>query len=84
MRQHKHFRLSRNDFIFLSLGSFSGSTGFPLLVSLVSMVVWAEWIALYIMRCFSFCLDYMHVPYNEDKINHTLPSSIVRVSFLLQ
>ena len=29
MHQRKHFRLSRNDFI--SLGSFSGSTGFLLL-----------------------------------------------------
>ena len=31
MHQCKHLRLSRNDFFFLPLGSFSGSTGFPLL-----------------------------------------------------
>ena len=32
------------------------------------MVVWVERMALYIVRCFSSCLDYMHVLYNEDKL----------------
>ena len=68
MHQHKHFRLSRNDFIFLSLGSFSGSAGFPPPFSLVSTAVRAGRMALYIRRCLSFCLDYMYVLYNEDKL----------------
>ena len=31
----------------------------------------------------SFCLDYIHVPYNSKEVNHTRPPSIVRISPLL-
>ena len=50
------------------------------------MVVRAERIALYIVSglLFSFCLDYLHVPYNnEDKLT-ILYLQALRISLLLQ
>ena len=69
MQQHKHLRFIQKRLHFLPLGSFSGSTGSPPL-SLVSPAVLVERMALYIRRCYSFCLDYMHMAYNkyEDKL----------------
>ena len=42
---------------------FSRVNWIPTSFSLVSTAMRAERMALYIRRCFSFCLDYMHVPY---------------------
>ena len=72
------------------MASFSFSWQFfrvnriPTSFSLVPTAVRAERMALYIRHWFAFCLDYMHVPYKyEDKLI-TLPSSIVKISLLLQ
>ena len=60
--------LSRNGFIFFLL-EFFRVNWIPTSFSLVSTVVRAERMALHIRCCFSFCIDYMHVPYkNEDKL----------------
>ena len=64
MHLRKHFRLSRNDFIFFLLAVFQGQLNFHFFFSCFSAVR-AERMALYIKRCFSFC---MHLLYNEDKL----------------
>ena len=81
--------INANISVYPEMTSFSPSWQFfrvnwiPTSFSSCFTVVRAERMALYIRRCFSFCLDYMHLPYNEDKLNHTSPSSIIRISFLL-
>ena len=67
MHQRKHFRLSRNDFIFSLLAVFQGQLDSYFFFSCFT-VVRVERMALYIRRCFSFCLDCMHLPYNEVKL----------------
>ena len=76
---------SRNKIlVLLNVNRPPESAVFPFLFPLVSMVVCAERMALYIGPCFSFRPDYMHIPYNSKEVNHILPSSIVRISLLLQ
>ena len=67
MHQRKNFRLSRNDFIFFFLAVFQGQLDSHFFFSCFT-VVRAERMALYTRRCFSFRLDCMHLPYNEDKL----------------
>ena len=78
MHQHKHFRLSRNDFIFFLLAVFRVNL-IPTSFSLVFTVVRVERVALYIGA--AFLLPRLHAC--AIQVNHTLRSSIVRISFLL-
>ena len=57
--------LSRSDFISFSW-QFSRVNWIPTSFSLVSTAMRAEWMALYIRRCFFFCLDYIQVPYKTS------------------
>ena len=81
MHQRKHFRLSRNDFIFFLLAVFQGQLDSHFFFSCFYSCAGGEDGFVY-KALLSFCLYCMHLPYNEDKL-HTLPSSIVRISFLL-
>ena len=70
MHQHKNFRLIQKWRHFSFSRQVFRVDWIPTSFSLASTAVQAERMALYIRRCFSFCLDYMHVPYNkyEDKL----------------
>ena len=81
MHHRKHFRLSRNDH-FLPLGSFLGSTGFQLLFLLFFSRAGGEDGFEY--KALLFLLSRLHAfAIQRSQVNHTLPSSIVRISFLL-
>ena len=57
--------------LYPEMTSFSFSWQFfnwiPTSFSLVSTLVRAERVALYIRPCFSSCLDYVHVPYSKKR-----------------
>ena len=78
------FPLYPNYFIFLSLGSFSGSTEFPLLFLLFLRSLRAERVRLYIRLLFLLSRLHEFTIQVRRQVNHTLPSSIVRISLLLQ
>ena len=81
MHQHKHFRLSKNDFISPLPAVFQGQLDSHFFFSCFYSRASGE--DGFIYKALLFLLSRLCIlPYNEDKLT-TLPSSIVGISFLL-
>ena len=82
MHQHKHFRLSRNDFIFFLLAVFQGQLDSNFFFLLFFSRAGGE--DGFVYKALLFLLSRLHAfAIQRSQVNHTLPSSIVRISFLL-
>ena len=82
MHQQKHFRLFRNYFIFLSLGSFGGQLDSHFFLSCFYSRGGGE--GGFVYKALLFLLSRLYAcAIQRRKVNLTPPSSIVRISFLL-
>ena len=83
MHQHKHFCLSRNDFIFSLLAVFQSQLDSHFFFSCFYSHAGGE--DGFVYKALLFLLSRLHAfAIQRRQVNHTLPSSIVRISFLLQ
>ena len=83
MHQRKHFCLSRNDFIFSLLAVFQGQLDSHFFFSCFFSRAGGE--DGFVYKALLFLLSRLHAfAIQRRQVNHNLPSSIVRISFLLQ
>ena len=82
MHRRKQFRLSRNDFIFFLLAVFQGQLDSHIFFSCFYSRVGGE--DGFVYKALLFLLSRLYAfAIQRSQVNHTLPSSIVRISFLL-
>ena len=84
MHQHKHFRLSRNGFIFFLLEVFQGQLDSHYFFSCLYSRAGGEDGFVYKALLFLLSGLYACAIQVRRQVNHTLPSNIVRINFLLQ
>ena len=81
MHQRKHFRLFRNDFVFFLLAVFQSQLDCHIFFSWFSVARAEDG---FVYKALLFLLSRLHAfAIQRRQVNHTLPSSIVRITFLL-